>query len=59
VASKKKLYSIRWTGGATGFELAWPALKNYRVYNTLGTSSDSRVHPYFWFDQTQPSFRRA
>jgi ABC-type transport system substrate-binding protein len=55
----KKLYSIRWPGGATGFELAWPALKNYRVYNTLGTSADSRIHPYFWLDQTQPPFRRA
>jgi peptide/nickel transport system substrate-binding protein len=55
----KKLYSIRWPGGATGFEVAWPAVQNYRVYRSLGTSWDARVHPNFWLDQTKAPFRRA
>jgi ABC-type transport system substrate-binding protein len=52
----EKLYTIRWPGGATGFELTWPAVKNYRVFRSLGTSIESRLTPYLWLDQTQPPF---
>jgi len=55
----KKLYSIRWPGGATGFELAWPAVMNYRAFTVLGTSTDARLAQFFWLDQTLPPFKRS
>jgi ABC-type transport system substrate-binding protein len=45
----KTVYIPRWAPAATGFELAWKALKNYRVWDR-----DPRPNYYFWLDQTQP-----
>ena len=45
----KTMYGIRWPGGASGFNLAWPALGNFGVFH-----QDSRGLPYnYWIDDTK------
>jgi ABC-type transport system substrate-binding protein len=46
-----KQYLVRWPGGATGFEMAQPAVKNYLVYrgSAAGLTVGSRLAPYFWW----------
>jgi peptide/nickel transport system substrate-binding protein len=50
----KTAYHPRWPAAATGFELAWPAVRNYRVWDR-----DPRPNYYFWLDETLPPYRRA
>ena len=39
-------------GGATGFVLAWPSMKNYRVWNSIGAGWDMYQ---IWSDETEAS----
>ena len=50
----KTAYHPRWPAAATGFEMAWPALRNYRVWDR-----DPRPNFYFWMDESQPPFKSA
>ena len=50
----KRMYSMRWPGGATEYKLAWPAVKNFEVYHTV-SGADRYLHE--WIDQTLPPFR--
>jgi len=43
-------------GAANGFVLAWPALKNYRVWRSIGQSWNMYQ---LWLDQTKPPFKSA
>ena len=56
----KKMHSMMLPGGASGFSMAWPALKNYRVYSGhLGgpfNSPASDAAYRLWLDQTQAPF---
>lgn len=46
----EQMYLIRTVSGATGFDLAWPALKNYNFYRGARRSEELS---YFWLDETQ------
>ena len=49
----KTMYGIRWPGGASGFNLAWPALGNFGVFH-----QDNRGLPYnYWVDDTKAPFK--
>ena len=53
----QKQYLVRWPGGATDFQMAWPAVQNFLAYRgaAAGTTVGSRLTPYFWWlDNTQP-----
>ena len=52
-------YTLRWPGGATGFDLAWPALKNYRVFRPGSQQANFIATTTWWLDDTQPPLRRA
>ena len=51
-----KQYAVRWAGGSSSFELAWPALKNYNAFR-------GDVPPNFflryWLDQNEAPFKKA
>jgi ABC-type transport system substrate-binding protein len=46
----KKMYSIRWPGGASGFLLRWPAVKNVGVFKDDLRGDDMTL----WLDPSQP-----
>jgi hypothetical protein len=52
----EKMYTIRWPGGATAFQLAWPAVKNYRWFRGGPSAIEARVAHTLWLDQDQPPF---
>ena len=47
----EQMYIIRALSGATSFELAWPAIRNYLYFRGARRSEEVR---YFWLDKTQP-----
>jgi peptide/nickel transport system substrate-binding protein len=49
----KKMYYIRFPGGAESFSLAWPAIANYGIYKG--------GYPwwYYWMDDTKAPLKRA
>lgn len=49
----KKMYNPRSPGGANGFELVWPALQNWRVWQ----GDSQRIYASFWIDTTKPPFK--
>jgi peptide/nickel transport system substrate-binding protein len=52
-------YCIRWPGGATSFALAWPAIRNYRVFypgTALGTKTENMS---WWIDETSAPLKKA
>jgi ABC-type transport system substrate-binding protein len=46
----EQMYMIRPVSGATGFELAWPALKNFMYYKSVRRSEE---WIYYWLDPTR------
>jgi ABC-type transport system substrate-binding protein len=48
------MYVIRPPSGATGFSLAWPALRNFLYYR-----GDPRTIMYYWIDETQKPIAKA
>jgi hypothetical protein len=49
------MYGLIMPGGASGFSLAWPALRNYNVYR--GASGGSAfTHYKEWLDTSKPPF---
>jgi len=56
----KSMWGLQQSGSATGFTMAWPALRNYGV--TLGSPGGGvSVWAYYkwWLDQTKPPFTKA
>jgi peptide/nickel transport system substrate-binding protein len=51
----KKQYNVRNPGGANTFLLAWPALKNFNVYQGASTLLNS----YEWIDDTLPPVKKT
>jgi ABC-type transport system substrate-binding protein len=50
-------YDVKWPGGATGFKLAWPALRNFNVFRM--SAAGGRPEPSFWWlDETRPPLKR-
>ena len=46
----KPMYAIRYPGGANGFNLIWPVVKNYNVWR-----GDPRAaYMKYWLDESQP-----
>jgi len=45
----EQMYLIRAVSGASGFDLAWPALKNFLYYRSIRREEYS----YFWLDATK------
>lgn len=53
----KAMWGLNVPGGATGFNLAWPAVQNHRVYRRTRQGGFSQWDPYkVWLDQTLPPF---
>ncbi len=52
----KRMYSVRWPGGASQYRLSWPALQNFELYDTI---SGAARYLYEWVDQTKPPFRSS
>jgi ABC-type transport system substrate-binding protein len=52
-------YTIRWPGGATAFDLVWPAVRNYRVYRPGSQQINMTSSTTWWLDDTQPPLKRA
>jgi peptide/nickel transport system substrate-binding protein len=51
----KTMYGIRWPGGATGFQLVWPAVRNFGVYR----GGFRYFYTSAWIDETLPPLKRA
>ena len=49
----KAVYGLASPGGATGFQVAWPAVGNYLVWR------GARNHFRLWVDDTKPPFRSS
>jgi peptide/nickel transport system substrate-binding protein len=49
--SAEQMYIIRALSGATSFELAWPAVKNYLYFRGARRSEEVQ---YFWLDSSLP-----
>jgi hypothetical protein len=52
----KMQYKHLGLAAATGFQLAWPAVRNWRV---LRTNDWGQTWPSYWIDDTQPPFKKA
>ncbi len=52
-------YTLRWPGGATSFDLVWPALRNYRVFRPGSQQSNFVATTTWWIDDTQPPVKRS
>jgi peptide/nickel transport system substrate-binding protein len=52
-------YTIRWPGGASGFELAWPAVRNYRVYRPGSQAINLTNSSTWWLDESLPPFKKG
>jgi peptide/nickel transport system substrate-binding protein len=51
------MWGLSLPGGATGFNLAWPAVQNHRVYRRTRQGGFSQWDPYkVWLDQSLPPF---
>jgi peptide/nickel transport system substrate-binding protein len=51
----KSMYAINAIGGSTGFTLAWPAVRNYNVYQ----GGFRQIHYYIWIDETLPPYKKV
>jgi hypothetical protein len=47
----QKMYLMRSPSAATGFDVIWPALKNYMWVQNAFVSQEVQ---YWWLDKTQP-----
>jgi len=55
----EKLYLVYYPGGSSGFDIAWPALRNFDVFTgSLGGGTD-QLATYYWIDQTEPPLKKA
>jgi ABC-type transport system substrate-binding protein len=53
----KSMWGMLGPGGATGFNMAWPAVKNHRVWRRHRQGNASEWDPYqVWIDETLPPF---
>ncbi len=50
----KQSYYVKWPGGATGLDIVWPAVNNYRVYH-----NESRSNLQEWLDESAAPLKRA
>jgi peptide/nickel transport system substrate-binding protein len=51
-----QMYTIRWPGGATNFDLVWPAVRNYRVFRPGSQQTNLIQSTTWWLDTSQPPF---
>jgi ABC-type transport system substrate-binding protein len=52
-------YSFPYPGGASGFTMAWPALKNFSVYRSGAAGAaygEDQSALHFWIDKTLPPY---
>jgi ABC-type transport system substrate-binding protein len=54
-----QMYTIRWPGGATGFELAWPAVRNYRVFRPGSQQVNLVASTRWWLDDTLAPLKKS
>jgi peptide/nickel transport system substrate-binding protein len=54
----EKMYGVKWPGGASGFGLAWPVVKNFAVFNGVPFYSKDPAF-FYWLDQTQAPLKKA
>ena len=56
----KACYAVSLPGSASSFQMAWPAVQNFGVYQTERRTSFGGVSPYhFWLDDTRAPLKRA
>jgi hypothetical protein len=54
----KQQYVVRYPGGATGLDLAWPAVRNHLVYS--GPTASFRGRDFYeWLDDSQPPLKKT
>jgi peptide/nickel transport system substrate-binding protein len=51
----KAMWGLLFPGGATGFAMGWPALRNYRVFRGPSVFT----HYQLWVDESLPPFKTA
>jgi peptide/nickel transport system substrate-binding protein len=51
-----KMYSIQGVGGASAFDLAWPAVANYRVWRGGSANTQRTANTMWWLDTSKPPF---
>jgi ABC-type transport system substrate-binding protein len=51
-----QMYTLRWPGGSTQFELLWPAVQNYRVYRAGPSLTNHVALTTWWLDETKAPF---
>jgi ABC-type transport system substrate-binding protein len=52
----KMQYQVGYVGAATGFQLAWPAVRNWRM---LSGNDSSQTWASYWIDDTQAPLKKA
>jgi peptide/nickel transport system substrate-binding protein len=53
----QKQYAIQGVGGASNFDVSWPALQNFNAYRGNSASHQRTQHNYWWLDQTKAPFK--
>jgi hypothetical protein len=54
------MYGISLPGSASSFQMAWPVLGNFGVYQGERRALQTSPSPfYWWIDDTQPPLKRA
>jgi peptide/nickel transport system substrate-binding protein len=54
----EKMYGVKWPGGASGFGLAWPVVKNFAVFNGVPFYSKDPAF-FYWLDQTKAPLKKT
>jgi hypothetical protein len=54
----KMQYKHLGLGSASGFQLAWPAVRNFRVLRAP-TNDWGQIWASYWVDETLPPFKKA
>jgi ABC-type transport system substrate-binding protein len=49
-----KQYNVRWAGGSNAFDLTWPVVRNYRVFQGVAPAE-----AWQWLDESQPPLSKA
>jgi ABC-type transport system substrate-binding protein len=55
----EQMYSLRWPGGATAYELVWPVVRNFRVFQASSQLPTLISNTTWWIDDTQAPLKKT